>query len=73
METIKSESESESVNHYVKETEPEDLLTSAYIAQMGQKEKTAYHIAKEHLGTSFNLKKSIGYKEWLKNKEKNTS
>ena len=41
------------------------------ISQMNSKEKIAYHIAMDHLGTSFNLKKSIGYKEWLKkNKEK---
>jgi hypothetical protein len=54
----------------VKESELEDLLTSEYISQMNSKERIAYQIAKEHLGTSFNLKKSIGYKEWLKNKEK---
>ena len=49
----------------------EDSLTSEYISQMNSKEKIAYHIAMDHLGTSFNLKKSIGYKEWLKkNKEK---
>jgi hypothetical protein len=48
----------------------EELLTSTYISQMNSKEKIAYEIAKDHLGTSFNLKKSIGYKEWLKkNKE----
>ena len=53
-----------------KEKENEDLLTSTYILQMNSKEKIAYEIAKDHLGTSFNLKKSIGYKEWLKkNKE----
>jgi len=37
-----------------------------YISQLGEKEKVAYKIAKEHLGTSFSLKKSIGYKEWKK-------
>jgi len=48
----------------------EELLTSTYISQMNSKEKIAYQIAVDHLGTSFNLKKSIGYKEWLKkNKE----
>ena len=54
------------------EKENEDLLTSRYISQMNSKEKIAYEIAKDHLGTSFNLKKSIGYKEWLK-KNKETS
>ena len=48
----------------------EDSLTSEYISQMNSKEKIAYHIAMDHLGTSFNLKKSIGYKEWLKMNQK---
>ena len=38
----------------------------SYISQLCEKEKIAYEIAKNHLGTSFSLKKSIGYKEWLK-------
>jgi len=38
----------------------------SYISQLSEKEKIAYEIAKNHLGTSFSLKKSIGYKEWLK-------
>jgi hypothetical protein len=65
-------SETTNPKNFVKESELEDLLTSEYISQMNSKERTAYQIAKEHLGTSFNLKKSIGYKEWLKNKEKST-
>jgi hypothetical protein len=39
-----------------------------YIAQMTPIQRTAYLIAKEHLGTSFNIKKSIGFLEWLKSK-----
>ena len=50
--------------------EDQDINATAYIAQMNSKEKIAYQIAKDHLGTSFNLKKSIGYKEWLKIKER---
>jgi hypothetical protein len=37
-----------------------------YISQLVEKEKIAYEIAKTHLGTSFSLKKSIGFKEWVK-------
>jgi hypothetical protein len=33
---------------------------------MGDKERIAYSIAKEHLGTSFDIIKSIGYMEWKK-------
>jgi hypothetical protein len=38
-----------------------------YILQMDDESKKAYLIAKSHLGTSFNILKSNGYKEW-KNK-----
>ena len=35
-----------------------------YIAQLNDKEKIAYNIAKDHLGTSFSIVKSIGFIEW---------
>lgn len=38
-----------------------------YIQQMNDESKKAYLIAKAHLGSSFNILKSNGYKEW-KNK-----
>jgi hypothetical protein len=38
-----------------------------YILQMDAESKKAYLIAKAHLGSSFNILKSNGYKEW-KNK-----
>lgn len=38
-----------------------------YILQMDDESKKAYLIAKSHLGSSFNILKSNGYKEW-KNK-----
>jgi hypothetical protein len=37
-----------------------------YLKNMGDVEKKAYLIAKEHLGSSFNICKSNGYKEWKK-------
>jgi len=42
-------------------------LIDDYIQQLNEKEKIVFKIAKEHLGTSFNIEKSIGYKKWLKN------
>ena len=36
-----------------------------YISQMSPFELSAYRIAKSHLGTSFNLKKSNGYLKWI--------
>lgn len=40
-----------------------------YMHEMGELEKKAYNIAREHLGTSFNILKSNGYIEWCKKKE----
>jgi hypothetical protein len=37
-----------------------------YLEQLGDKERIAYSIAKEHLGTSFDVVKSIGYLAWKK-------
>jgi hypothetical protein len=41
-------------------------LSIEYIKNMSEKELKAYHIAKEHLGDSFQLEKSIGFLDWLK-------
>jgi len=41
-----------------------------YLQQMDEHNKKAYIIAQNHLGTSFNIYKSNGYKEWLKNIKK---
>ena len=38
-----------------------------YIDQMTEREKKAHNIAKDLLQSSFNIKKSIGYQNWLKN------
>jgi hypothetical protein len=48
-----------------------DDLKTNYINSMDEKEKIAYKIAKEHLGSSFNLEKSIGFQKWLKKNSNN--
>jgi hypothetical protein len=40
-----------------------------YLNSMNSIQKTAYLIAFEHLGSSYNILKSNGYNEWLKNKK----
>lgn len=35
-----------------------------YVKQLNEKEKMALKIAQEHLGSSFNLEKSIGFLQW---------
>lgn len=51
---------------------PQDVQDSIlkYLEQLGDKERIAYSIAKEHLGTSFNVTKSIGYITWKKEQSK---
>jgi hypothetical protein len=43
-------------------------VTDAYISQMSPLELSAHRIAKGHLGTSFNLKKSNGFLKWISKK-----
>lgn len=40
-----------------------------YLSQLSDIEMKAYKIAKTHLGSSFNLIKSNGFCDWLKNKK----
>jgi hypothetical protein len=37
-----------------------------YIAQLDDVQRKAMEIAKSHLGTSFNIKRSNGFIEWMK-------
>ena len=45
------------------------LMTASiqqYLAQLDDIQKKAHDIAKQHLGTSYNIAKSNGYMDWLK-------
>ena len=52
------------------QTQIKDDDISLYISQLSDKEKIVLEIAKDHLETSFCIEKSIGYLNWLKNKNK---
>jgi hypothetical protein len=39
-----------------------------YLSQLDEPNKQSYLIAFNHLGTSFNILKSNGYKEWINKK-----
>lgn len=41
-----------------------------YLSQLDQIEKKAYKIAKDHLGSSFNIVKSNGFCDWVKEQKK---
>ena len=45
-----------------------EQLKLLYIESLSKKEKKAYDIAFQHLGSSFTLEKSIGFLEWQKSK-----
>lgn len=40
--------------------------TQKYIEQMDDKERQAYEIAKNHLQSSFDIRKSLGFQKWSK-------
>lgn len=44
-------------------------LVDEYISSLSELEVIALNIAKEDLQTSFNIRKSIGFNNWLKNKK----
>lgn len=43
-----------------------------YLAQLDEIQKKAHDIAKQHLGTSYNIAKSNGYMDWLKQQKSKT-
>jgi len=51
-----------------KEQDQKSKLESEYLDSLTEKERVSYQIAKEHLGMSFQLDKSIGFLRWLKAK-----
>ena len=40
-----------------------------YLASLNDREIKAYHIAKDHLGMSFTMERSNGYKQWKRNRD----
>lgn len=69
MEEIQKEQEIQKRQEIQKEQEIQELHM-LYISQMSVQERKAYEIAKEHLETSFNIEKSIGFIEWKKKKKR---
>lgn len=45
-------------------------LVAEYMEQLSDVERKACVIAKDHLGSSFNIVKSNGFNDWIKEKEK---
>jgi len=51
--------------------EPSDNDVKTYIAQLTEQEQIVFEIAKDHLATSFDIVRSIGFIEWF-NKNSNS-
>ena len=43
-------------------------LLEEYVKTLSEKELKSYEIAKDHLGSSFQLEKSVGFLKWVKTK-----
>jgi hypothetical protein len=44
-------------------------LSSLYLGTLNDRELQAYHIAVDHLGMSFTMERSNGYREWKKERD----
>jgi hypothetical protein len=40
-------------------------LVSKYVSQMSDQERLVMNVAREHLQSSFNVEKSVGFMAWL--------
>lgn len=52
-----------------KENYDMEKLIEEYISEFTEQERIVFNIAKEHLGSSFDIEKSIGFLEWLEKKK----
>ena len=43
--------------------------TKNYLSSLNERELKAYYIAKDHLGMSFNMERSNGFRQWKKEQE----
>ena len=49
--------------------EPLDELISLYLGTLNDREIQAYHIAINHLGMSFTMERSNGFRQWKKERD----
>jgi hypothetical protein len=52
--------------------ENSDGVLDEYVRTLSEKEHQGYMIAKSHLGSSFDMKKSLGFIDWLKTRKTNS-
>jgi len=44
---------------------PQKNIIDLYLDSLSPRERQAYEIARDHLGSAFSLEKSVGYVRWL--------
>lgn len=54
----------------IKTMDTENKSIEQYLKSLNEQERKTLEIAKDHLGTSFNIRKSIGYITWKTNQKK---
>jgi len=54
----------------IKTMNTEEKSIQEYLKSLNEQERKTLEIAKDHLGTSFNIRKSIGYITWKNKQEK---
>jgi transcriptional regulator CtsR len=54
----------------IKTMDTENKSIEQYLKSLNEQERKTLEIAKNHLGTSFNIMKSIGYITWKTNQKK---
>jgi hypothetical protein len=66
---MKSQEQQSTKENLEKQLQSEQELMEEYIKTFSKKELQSYEIAKNHLGTSFQLEKSNGFLKWKKQQE----
>jgi|UniRef100_A0A6C0CYW7 transcriptional regulator CtsR len=54
----------------IKTMDTENKSIEQYLKSLNEQERKTLEIAKDHLGTSFNIRRSIGYITWKNNQKK---
>jgi hypothetical protein len=68
-EEVNFESLNLNISHFVKEYSTElQKEIFEYLSELDENHKKCYQIAYDHLGTSFNIARSNGFKKWLSKK-----
>ena len=57
----------EAQEQQLQEKQTQESLIEQYISQLNNQEKIVLKIATEHLKSSFDIEKSIGFQNWKKN------